>query len=323
MNVAVTETDDMSDTTTRQAAGLSEPQRDRPAEGCGLVVIRGIMPRSGTNFVADLLRLHPAVTVNPADFWEFAPLRFTPLWKQYVAAIEGCKHTPGFDATRFEPHIGRAWVEYLSESAPVATSHLVVKEPSVDFLTEQYRMFPDSRTVIVVRDARDQIASAQQSGFVLPKRQWWRRQHWRRFLPLGDFRALCRMYVRAGSQLLAFLEERADLTQGGQVQVVRYEDVVADTRGHVVKLLEDLQLSDQAYDWHGLETLPVRGSSFLRNDQGKMDFSRGQPKSETFRPVGRWADWTQPQRRVFEEEVGETMRRLGYEWDWASPESGQ
>lgn len=321
MNVALSSAGALSDGAEGRPTVRPEAQRGRLPDRCELVVIRGIMPRSGTNFVADLLRLHPAMAVNPGDFWEFAPLRFTPLWTKYVAAVEACKHAPGFDAARFEPHIGRAWIDYLRESAPVPATHLVVKEPSVEFLSEQYRMFPGSRTIVVVRDARDLIESALRSGFVLPRRQWWRRRHWRRLLPLGDFRALCRMYAAAGSRLIAFLDKRQDLTQNRQVQVVRYEDVVAETQTRVRMLLTDLGVDDASYDWQGLDTLPVRGSSFLRGAGGQMDFAQGQAKTQAFQPVGRWADWSRPQRRVFEQVAGEVMQQLGYDWDWTPPEA--
>ena len=54
------------------------------------------MPRNGTNFVADLLRSHSQIVVNPQDFWEFSPFRYQEHVETYLNKIASNIFSPYF-----------------------------------------------------------------------------------------------------------------------------------------------------------------------------------------------------------------------------------
>jgi amino acid transporter len=57
----------------------------------------------------------------------------------------------------------------------------------------------------------------------------------------------------------------------------------------VRELLLWSNLLDSAFDWDGLRSMPVRGSSFLRREGGVMNFEEGEARTGSFNPVGRSA----------------------------------
>jgi hypothetical protein len=68
--------------------------------------------------------------------------------------------------------------------------------------------------------------------------------------------------------------------------------------------------------WAELNRLPVKGSSFFTREDGEMDFSDGVQKTEDFKPLGRWKNWTSKQKSIFESEAGEAQAAIGYSSRW-------
>ncbi|MBX3441660.1 MAG: sulfotransferase [Planctomyces sp.] len=295
----------------------SFPSAATPTDGRQrrMIIVRGIMPRSGTNYVGDVLQHHAHISLWPRRFWEFTPVRFAPLAEAYLQAIARSSHSSDFDPREFHPHLGGAWLDYLGKELP-PSSWILVKEPSVDHLDFQLETFPDARTIVVVRDGRDLVASALKAGFVLGARRIWNPHHWRRFAPGADFRILCERYQAAVAKLQSFLERHDDLVAQGRLLVVKYEDLVQHQEQKARELLERLELTAADFDWEALRGMTVRGSSFLRDASGDMDFGKGVERSAAFQPIGRWSAWTARQRQVFERIAGDAIRRLGYRAEW-------
>lgn len=276
------------------------------------VIVRGIMPRSGTNFLGDVLHYHPDVAIWPRKFWEFTPIRFSPLLRKYLEAIQSSSHSSDFNPAEFAPHLGRAWLDFLNSGTEKKAPCILVKEPSVDHLDFQYELFPEARTLVVVRDGRDVIESGLKAGFLLGPRNLWNRHHWRRLIPGEEFRILCRRFQEAADRLQDFVSRRTDLFSSDRVRVVKYESIVEDQEAATRSLLGWLGLNAETFDWEGLRSMKVRGSSFLKNSQGQMDFGDGCAKPKDFRPVGRWSEWSQGKLRDFERIAGVGLRSLGY-----------
>jgi len=299
----------------KQSVEQQSDNRD-PVCSNSVIFIRGIMPRSGTNYVADILGKHSHACVNPRNFWECSPFRFHSDLKLYLGNIAATKHAYEFNPDDMLPFIGKAWLDFFSEGLP-EFSCMVLKEPSVNDLDIARAMFPQARTIIVVRDGRDIVASSLKAGFVLPKPNILNRRHWRLFLPDGKFRALCKMYAQAAE--ITGQEYRSREGVLFPSYIVRYEDLFKNPDASVRTLLDYAGLSEQGYDWDGLHSMPIRGSSFLRDTENRINFSQGVVSDARFLPIGRWHDWTSSQRRIFDQVCGSSMRELGYDYTWNQP----
>jgi hypothetical protein len=102
---------------------------------------------------------------------------------------------------------------------------------------------------------------------------------------------------------------------------VHYESLHERPDHEVRRILEWARLDPDRYGWQSLERLPVRGSSFLRNGEGRMDFGKGQSRTKDFKPVGRWRQWDRHKKAAFERVAGGAMRALGYDCQWTQSET--
>ncbi|KAA5543819.1 sulfotransferase [Roseiconus nitratireducens] len=299
------------------AVTLRKPEATETANhGCStgqVLFIRGILPRSGTNFLADALNHHPQIVRSPGRFWEFAPFRFQEQLDNYLHCIERSKHADQFSAESFLPHLGDAWLSYLAGRIQ-ADQWAVYKEPSIDRLSSMFQMFSGSRALIIQRDGRDIVSSALKAEFGLPQFQWWKRSHWRRMLPDEAFRIHCRRYRDAAENLMQFLGSDEGRTFRSRYLLVKYEDLLRDPQQWIPKIMEWLSLDADRFDWEGFSSMPVRGSSFLRSRDGGHDFACGIEKpADGFDPTRRWSDWSPRRMRYYDSVAGDLARQLGYQ----------
>lgn len=271
------------------------------------------MPRSGTNFLADALSKHSLIARSPGNFWEYVPFRFHPMLESYVDHVAESKHAHEFSSNEFLPFLGKAWLDFLA--ADVATGKIpLFKEPSIDHLESMFQMYLNCKAIFILRDGRDIVASALKSDFVMPRFRWWKRSQIRRLLPDEDFRILCRQYRDASRDLTNFLSSEAAERYRNQYLVVKYEALVDDSRNQLVEIIEWLDLDPDQFDWEEFGKMPVRGSSFLRGEDGGHDFGIGVERPEEgFDPKKRWADWSSRRLEYFDRVAGRFARELGYE----------
>jgi len=281
------------------------------------IFIRGIMPRSGTNFLIDIFKQHEDVQVSPGRTWEFPHPYGAPTLQRYVDLVSDFPNAPGFRRDRFMQCLGNAWLEYLQDVTEPG-KRIVLKTPTVDDVDSFFDFFPEALLVLIVRDGRDLVASALEVPFMRrPGFSLRDVRTWPQFLGPSHFTALCRRYAAAAGHVAEFERGLRNSDHAGRFRLVRYESLYLDQENEVRDLLAWAGLSDDKYDWSALDSMPVRGSSFLRGKDGGMDFGQGVPRTGEFAPVGRWKSWSSARRRVFDREAGDAMSKLGYEYEWA------
>lgn len=260
-----------------------------------LLFLLGAMPRSGTNFLFEMLLRHPRFARPAIPFDEFAAM-----------ASPDSFDTPRQVIGRFHPPSGAAfarleWMAYsmagfrtrlLSMAADETIT--VVKEPHVYHVELQPVMFPRDPCILVMRDARYVVDS------------FYRTFAGRR---LGrTFEDVCLETATAMAKTLAFLKDAAP----DQVYPVRYEEATADRAGFMSGLLTWLGEEVRAEDLSGLDDVPVLGSStHSRGADGQVNW---EPKSACadFNPATRPIDWTAAQQRIFERHCAGINRQAGY-----------
>ena len=255
------------------------------------IFVHGVQPRSGTNFIANALSLHPAVTAFPERIWEFPLLHAAPGARAFRNEILSL-----FPANedRLPPLAPLAWVA-SGWLRSLETRHphgqLLFKSPHVRGLSLFGAIFPDDRLIVCIRDGRD-IAASSEATF-------------RGGLFGKSFRQLAHEWRQATDAVLRLAGDSPHA-----LTLVRYEDLVRDPAATMARILGELGLDPLAYPFDRLAELPVFGSSTDKRE----DDGRWQPveRGRDFSPVGRWKDWPQDKKRRFEKIAGETLRRAGY-----------
>jgi protein-tyrosine sulfotransferase len=256
------------------------------------IFIHGVLPRSGTNFLWDLLLLHPDCVraqepVNEDLFLDSSDhlVRFVdavraswdPKWGTFAADLPD----------RLYASIGDGLISFLW------TDHerrLVTKSPSVIHLERFFRFFPCARLLILVRDGRSVVQSAMDTF------GW-------------DFDRACRAWSEAMHTIHRF--QQAESARMDRWCVVRYEDLVDDPEGQLRAIFEFLALDPVRYDFEAARNLPVRGSSAFGRSDGNVHW-KAVTKDASFAPKERWRSWHTTQLERFDWLAGEQLVAAGY-----------
>lgn len=263
--------------------------------------ILGMTRRTGTNFAFRLLALHPHVR-PAAGLLEDFTLHEADLLVEYVRRTKA-NWNPGWDVrpgveARLLRRLGEGITAFLAEECRTDgtpdTGLAVYKTPSVRNLENFFDLFPNASLLVLIRDVRDVAESAVRSFAY-------------------SYAEILQEWCEAAAVVTDF---RARHEGRRNYQIVRYEDLVADT-GTVLKTLLSWQgLDARLYDFDAARSLPVYGSSTFRGGRRDLHW-RPVPKDETFNPIGRWQNWPAERRREFERAAGQLMKELGYPGvDW-------
>jgi hypothetical protein len=278
------------------------------------IFVLGILQRSGTNYLNNLLLLHPDVK-SPGLVWEDFFLTHGDLLADYSEKTQHRWHPQWVDevSAEFGPeallkYMGNGLVNFMEAQyrnrlaegvhlAPDQTPiNLVTATPSVRNLQLFFSLFPNAAPIIIVRDGRALVESGVRSF------GW-------------DYDEAMRMWA-AGARLIQ------DLCQNpkheGKYLLVRYEDLYIRTEEEMDKVLNFIGLDRSRYNFQAAQNLGVMGSSELVQAEGSLNW-KSIDKSEGFNPLARASEWGPNLRSRFEWIAGEPMRALGYLTDEVSP----
>jgi len=232
------------------ARGLRGTDRD------GAIVLLGVMPRSGTVYTGELIRLHPQVHAYPYDLWE---IPFLELTGDLIAAQEKFFKLYRFNRDKMGqcdmlPLFGAAFLAYLHSGIPTGKT-LLIKNPDMAYLRYFPAVFPYERLVLLLRDGRDLVHSTVKT--------W----------PEKSFAQTCRLWQRSTRLALEYAQRCGP---GDRCLLAKYEDVVADPRGFVRTLCTTFGLNENSFPFEAIDTLPMRGSSSLKKD-GKVSWDPVEP----------------------------------------------
>lgn len=287
-------------------AGLTETERShlvevthsaqRVFERKRLLFIFGIMPRSGTNFLFELLLRAPPFARSAIPFAELPILAGEEYFRGPVDLIGRVHRESGKAFARME------WMAYatagfrnrvLDIAGPGSIT--LIKNPLVWNIELWPVLFPQDHMLLLIRDARYIVDSFM-----------------RTLIHSGmsrTFEDVCIETALAIDKSMAFLASQP----ANRLMLLRYEDVVRDKSGAVSRVSEWLGESTAIADREVLEHLPVYGSSVYSNrtSDGSVDWTPV-AADEGFDPTNRTLSWTTGQQRIFDRVCGAQNARLGY-----------
>ena len=256
------------------------------------IFIHGILGRSGTNFLWNLLLLHPDCSrarepVNEDLFLEQSDhlVRFVesvraswdPIWGTFAQDLP----------ERLCEGLGEGLVAFLWSDRE---GRLVSKSPTVTHLDRFFTFFPWARLLVLVRDGRSVVQSAMDTF------GW-------------DFDRACRAWADGARAIHRFQQSSSD--RSDRWRMVRYEDLIDNMEGELRGIFEFLRLDATRYDFAAARNLPVRGSSAFgrRGDAVHWD---AVPKDQSFAPKERWRSWSPARLERFHWLAGTQLAQFGY-----------
>lgn len=258
----------------------------------GPIFIQGIQGRSGTNFLWDLLLLHPDCSRGREPVNEDMFLDQSDHLAQFVAAVRASWDpawgTFGPDVLeQLYAGIGEGLVSFLWTDR---ARRLVTKSPSVRHLDRFFTLFPSARLLILVRDGRSVVQSCMDTF------GW-------------DFDRVCRAWAQAADTIRRF--QQTESARENRWRLMRYEDLVDDMEGQLRSIFEFLGLDAMRYDFEAARNLPVRGSSWFGRQSNGVHWE-AVAKDASFAPKERWRSWSVKQLDRFDWLAGEQLRAFGY-----------
>jgi protein-tyrosine sulfotransferase len=294
---------------------FSHKPDSQTANSTSPIFILGIAPRSGTNYLHDLIRNHPDCDPGSAVLEEDHLVANAQLLVNYVESVSRWwKKRWGAEELQAEKdslaeHIGRGMIAFLASQVemrkgiagcngtPGRQKRFVTKTPSVKNLGLFFKLFPTGKLIVLVRDGRSVVESSVKTfdhPYGYAAREWARSAR-----IIQDFQAR---------------NPRAPYL------LVRYEDIYGNLENEMRRIFTYLDLDAEAYDYSAAASLPVRGSSTLRGQPTAYHASwvaegvhwEPMKKPSDFNPVQRWADWSRARHERFNWLSGEYLERFGY-----------
>ncbi len=268
------------------------PRPDHAAILDSPIFIRGILPRSGTNFLHDALLLHPDCAPARAPVWEDHTLIGVRQLKRYVNEVVRSWHDAtgrrGELVAELSRSLGDGITGFLAETG---NRRLVSKTPYVDHIDEFFTFFPRALLIILVRDGRSVVQSSLDTFG-------------------GDFETTARLWAAAADEIARFDQQHREAPLA--YRIVRYEDLYEAPENTLSDLLEFCGLDRDRYDFGAAARLPLRGSSVHRGEGRDVHWHPVQ-RPPQFDPTARFRDWSPARLRRFDWIAGHQLEHFGYE----------
>ena len=288
------------------------------------VFLHGIRVRSGTNYLSKLMSYHPDIQLIPPGKTtdEFPLLHTAPYWESafnhFVQRFNGNKNLFQFDS--FAPFLGNAWLLYLIETFNLHPGCVFIKDPHVSHLRQFFKIFPNAKLIILIRDGRDNVASSIKAGMAIRAHMkiYERGKRLLKHLLLRDFLLHTREWANAARTISQFDAEFSNTLWSSRYTVVHYENIFKNPEEVGEMLFKFMDLPNDSSPTISLKDIPVIGSSFYSADKvenaTKPNWQATQ-KTSDFQPIGRWKGWGRVRKNLFKMIAGKELISLGYERD--------
>ncbi|MDX9964227.1 sulfotransferase [Desulfobacter postgatei] len=280
------------------------------------IFILGITPRSGTNYLHNLILAHPECIgggglgedyllskVNVlAEFQRSVYNAWNIEWKKKIEkklCSDPLKVYIGYGLLRLLQDIivpenlncQRTGVSQNAQQPAIPIKAFATVTPSVENIDKFFSYFPKAKLIILVRDGRSIVESGIRSF------GW-------------EMETAVRRWAKAADDIKEF-EENHDM-YSEQFMVVRYEDLFGDTEKEMKTIFSFLGLDPENYNYTTAANLPVTGSSDLSDTANGIHW-KGVARGKNFSPLKRWDKWNCFMHERFNYIAGNRMFFFGYD----------
>ncbi|MEM7503647.1 MAG: sulfotransferase [Pseudomonadota bacterium] len=285
-------TSSLSDADEKRLADLAQQVRGPDYQPA--ILLHGVLPRSGTNYLANAIALHPDVAAFPHQMWEFPLLHVAQgaeaLQSEYIGMFP--LNEALLTRHEFLTYLASGWLAALQTQ--MGDQRILLKSPHVQHIGLFPAIFPRDKLVLCLRDGRDVVASTMKTfGTQLFRK---------------SFRQIVTEWKLATDAALDFAGGNGQ--QRRNAVLIRYEDGVREPRRLMQDLLVRLDLDPASFPFERIEHLPLIGSS-TNQAEGALRW-RPVARDSSFNPIGRWQNWPRRRIREFMSIAGDTLSRAGY-----------
>lgn len=278
------------------------------------IFVLGVAPRCGTNYLEDLLCVHPdcglGIPLRENQIMSILPdlsrvlndlgekWETTHRWGYLPEHVDDLYESIGTGLIDFmvSQVDSRRRIETPPDTLPgieaafkLEPRFLVTKHPRTVGLFDFRRFFPDEKLILLMRDGR---AVAESSI-----RSW----EWNFDVAVDNWR-------RGAADMARFLDEHPD----DPALFVRYEDLITDPEDQIRRILDYVGLDAGSFDYDRALNRPVRGSSTARPAGADEVAWEPVEKTDDFDPLARARHWTPSQHSRFNHMAGPLLERFGY-----------
>jgi hypothetical protein len=260
------------------------------------IFILGIAPRSGTNYLRELLTLHPECARSTHVGEDFLIQAISDLIRFVTQTTCFWNPSWGNDSGKLRFSLGYGLATYLTPQE-CSARYVVTKTPSCKNAGRFSDFFADARVIIIIRKGQDVVESFLKS------------------FP-SDFGYAARLWAQGAAEVL-HITQNTTLIDSGRVMVVRYEELYQHNKDTMQKILDFLGLDAGCFDFEKSSECPVIGSSTYRRSSANVSWSPV-AKGEGFAPLTRSSHWSRFRHYRFNWIAGELATRLGYTLEFRS-----
>ncbi len=259
------------------------------------IILLSACPRSGSNYLENLLLLHPQCRKSkvPEDFFLSNSETLLNFCRSVAESWDVWWLQRLGGASRLAMHIGTALLRFADpgseEETPAGDFRLVLRSPATEGIATAMTLFPNARVLVLVRDGPATVESGRRSF------RW----------PYEEAMLAWRQSVR---RILAFLTS----ADGPHCQLIRFEDLAADPASEIARVFAFLDLDPALYPFGRVNEIPVFGSSSFGRTDGEEVHWRPVPKDPSFDPLARAESWPAHRLARFAWLAGAEQRKLGY-----------
>ncbi|MDV7102901.1 sulfotransferase [Vibrio sp. TH_r3] len=267
-----------------------------------LCFILGIMPRSGTNYLENIITLHDQCTDCAPIYEDFLVSESDKLVK-YAQSVnrrwnsDWEKDSKHVTTSSLLKAVGNGLQQFLSASylqsqtqTVVEHTVLISKTPSVKNIKNFIDLFPDTKLIILIRDGRSLVESGCRSF------------NW-------DFEKACFDWNYAAKKIKKF--QLDNIQNNDNIKLVCYENLIKSPDKEVADIFRFLNLPEDNVSVDDIKGLHISGSSEQKKQSKNIDW-KPVKKSDDFKPLNRFAHWSKFKARRFEWIAGDSMLSMGY-----------
>ena len=224
----------------------NESQRHNP------IILLSACPRSGSNYLENLLSLHPQCRKSkvPEDFFLANSETLLNFCRSVADSWDDWWLQRLGGPSRLAMHIGTALLRFADpgpeEEGPVSDFRLMLRSPTTEGIAAATTLFPDARVLVLVRDGPATVELGRRSF------RW----------PYEEAMLAWRQSVR---RILSFLAS----ADGPRCQLIRFEDLTADPAREIARVIAFLGLDPALYAFDRVDEIPVLGSSSFGRTEGE------------------------------------------------------
>ena len=249
------------------------------------IQIKGVLRRSGTNYLNSILLTNPAYYQSNLKIREDWFLDQMEHMEMFIGSLENHWQNPkwggdSYNLNALKRNIGNTLTDFLVDE-PAKTKTLITKTPSVKNLQYFSSFFPDDKLIIIIRDPRDIANSAFKTWKV-------------------KVRQTVEEWNQAARSIATF-----ENTSNFNYLLVRYEDLITDIESQIQRISEYLDSTSQAFQVHEINEIPVVGSS------DKATWEQEQ-KTAQFQAMGKYMELPAKEKRGFKQLNPLLMEYFGY-----------